>query len=131
MSIGAGLLLAATVNSSRADALFNYPSCPNDNALCVWKVDNGWDQTYITTGRSTFVNNNYTWSGTTVGLNDDQSWVNDGTQYVRVYNVAGNQATATKPSGLNLCLSPDAYLGANTTIANKGEGNWWSASSAC
>lgn len=102
----------------------NYVYCPNDNALCFWANSN-YNLPNYTTGRSTYVFDNTTFVGGIVGPNADSSWMNDGTQYVRIYN--GTSYTL----GATICLAPDGVAASNAAAENKGESNKWSASVPC
>lgn len=126
MALAVGLAAVAGVATQAAPAqAADYVACPDDNALCFWAGTWGWNQTNPATDRSKYVLDNTSFVGGVVGPNDDESWLNDGTQYVRIYN--GTSWTG----GVTVCLSADGWLGSSTTAANKGESNKWSASIPC
>mgnify|MGYP001092993520 CR=1 FL=1 len=92
------------------------PECPGFGYLCVWT------STHFNGTRARFFYSNNTWSGSPV-QNNDESWLNDGTQPVRVYDYWQGPQT--------LCMPPGwGYLAA-TVAANKGDANVWTASTPC
>ena len=119
------VIAASALSTAAPVSAANYAGCPNDNAMCLWAGTNGWNQANPATGRSSYVFDNNTFAGGVVGNNNDESWMNDGTQTVRVYN--GQTATG----GMTVCLDANGWLASSATAANKGESNRWSASIPC
>lgn len=118
VAAAAAVLAVGTVIPGAAQAI-NWADCPSDGYLCIWSNTN------LNGTRSSFFYDNTSWGSSSVGDNNDESWMNDGSQYVRVYDYH------SYAGGVKLCLDPDQYVLSSTFAANDGESNKWSSSIAC